>query len=115
MLENAKCHAIIHTASLAAAAVGGGLANIPCSDAPILTAIQTGMIVALGKVFDVTVSQSLAKTMLADTIGSFAGKTFANVLTCWIPGVGNVVNGTTAAGFTEAIGWIVAHEFEEEY
>lgn len=31
-----KCHAVIHSSSAAAAGVGGGLAQIPGSDSPIL-------------------------------------------------------------------------------
>lgn len=32
----------------------------------------------------------------------------------WFPGIGNVINATTAAGLTEAMGWIMANEFEKE-
>ena len=49
--QKAKCHVAIHTASADAAAVGGGLAQIPGSDNVVLTPIQLTMTIALGKVF----------------------------------------------------------------
>ena len=45
------CNAAIHTASAAAAAVGGGLAQIPGSDSVPIVTIQTIMVVSLAKVF----------------------------------------------------------------
>ncbi|MDE5558968.1 MAG: hypothetical protein K2J32_14985 [Ruminococcus sp.] len=110
-----KCHAIIHTASASAAAIGGGLANIPGSDAPALLAIQTTMIISLGKVFEVSIAEAMAKQMIAEFLGCTVGKTVANILTGWLPGIGNAVNATTAAGITEVIGWAAAKEFDEEY
>ena len=38
-----KIHALIHTAAAAAAAVGGGLAQAPGSDAAVITPIQVAM------------------------------------------------------------------------
>ncbi|MDE6539604.1 MAG: hypothetical protein K2K66_05390 [Ruminococcus sp.] len=110
-----KCHAIIHTASVSAAAIGGGLANIPGSDAPALLAIQTTMIISLGKVFEVSIAEAMAKQMIAEFLGCTVGKIVANILTGWLPGIGNAVNATTAAGITEVIGWAAAKEFDEEY
>ena len=43
-----KIHAIIHAASLTAGGIGSGLAQIPGADMPILMALQTAMIVAIG-------------------------------------------------------------------
>jgi uncharacterized protein (DUF697 family) len=41
------------------------------------------------------------------------GRTASQALVGWIPGFGNAINMTTAAGLTEAIGWIIAKEFDE--
>ena len=41
------------------------------------------------------------------------GRAASQVLIGWVPGVGNVVNAVTAASLTEAIGWIMAKEFEK--
>ena len=63
--QNAMCHAIIHTASTSAAAVGGGLAQLPGADNPPLVAIQVTMIVGLGKVFGMRLSEVAAKAIYA--------------------------------------------------
>ncbi|MDE6780356.1 MAG: hypothetical protein K2J40_02715 [Ruminococcus sp.] len=112
--QKRKCHAIIHAASGSAAAIGGGLANIPGSDAPALLAVQTTMIISLGSVFGVSIGDSMAKSMIAEFLGCTVGKTLANILTGWLPGIGNAVNATTAAGITEAIGWAAAKEFDKQ-
>lgn len=108
-----KCHAVIHSASAAAAGVGGGLAQIPGSDAPVLVAIQTTMIISIGKIFNRTITESLAGAFLAETLGVSVGRGIAQVLVGWIPGVGNAINATTAAGLTEAIGWAAAKAFDK--
>lgn len=102
--DKRKCHAIIHAASGSAAAIGGRLAQIPGSDAPILVTIQTTMIISLGAVFGASVTESMAKSILADFLGVTVGKTVANILVGWLPGIGNAVNATTVAGITEVIG-----------
>lgn len=116
--QNAMCHGIIHAAATSAAAVGGGLAQLPGSDSPLLVAIQVMMIVSIGQVFDVNLKETGAKAMLSTKLSSMAGKQAARfatqVLVGWIPWVGNLVNAATAAGITEAIGWILVGEFDKE-
>lgn len=87
--QQKKVHTIIHGASASAAAIGGGLANIPGSDAPALVALQTGMIISIGAVFNKKITESLAKSILADFLGVSVGKVIANVLSGWLPGIGN--------------------------
>lgn len=110
-----KCHAIIHAAAGSAAGVGAGLAQIPGSDAPVLVAIQTAMIISLGAVFDAKITESAAKSVIADALGVTVGRVASQILCGWLPGLGNAVNATTAAGLTEAIGWAAAKEFAKEY
>lgn len=57
-----KCHVAIHSASAAAAAAGA--IPIPLSDTIPISAAQIGMIVAIGKVFGVTLSQATAKSIV---------------------------------------------------
>lgn len=57
-----RCHLAIHSASTAAAAAGA--IPIPMSDAIPITTAQIAMIIALGKIFDVTLSQSAAKSLV---------------------------------------------------
>lgn len=108
-----KCHKAIHSATTAAAAAGA--LPIPMSDAIPITAAQIGMIIALGKAFDIALSQAAAKSIAGVALTQQAGRAIvANILKA-IPGVGTVVGGTisavTAAALTEALGWIVADDF----
>lgn len=111
--QRKKCHTIIHSASVSAAAVGGGLAQIPGSDNAVLTPIQLTMTIALGKVFGKALSEATAKAAIASVAASTIGRTVSQFLIGWIPGVGNAINASTAAGLTEAMGWALAKEFDE--
>lgn len=110
--EKRLCNGIIHSFSVAAATVGGGLAQLPTSDNLLLTPIQLTMAVALGKVFGITLDQSLAKATINSAAAATVGRSTSQVLIGWIPGMGNIINATTAATITETIGWIMAKEFE---
>lgn len=112
--QTSLCSKIIHSASAAAAAVGGGLAQVATSDNLIITPIQLTMAVSLGKVFGITLDQSAAKAAVASAAATTVGRTASQVLIGWLPGVGNIINATTAATITEAIGWIMAKEFENQ-
>lgn len=112
--ETGLCNGIIHSASAAAAAIGGGLAQVLASDNLIITPIQLTMAVSLGKVFGITLDQSAAKAAVASAAAATVGRTASQLLIGWIPGVGNIINATTAATVTEAIGWIMAKEFESQ-
>ena len=107
-----KCHVAIHSATTAAAAAGA--IPIPMSDAIPITAAQIGMIIALGKVFSISLSQSAAKSIASVALTQQAGRALvSNLLKC-VPGgrwVGSVISAATAASLTEALGWIVADDF----
>ena len=109
-----KCHTIIHAATLAAAAVGAGLAQIPGSDSAVLVPLQTGMAVALGKVFGIPMGAGAAEAAVATAGATYTGRFVSQAVVGWIPGYGNAINATTAAGITEAIGWILAKEFARQ-
>lgn len=108
-----KCKTVIHTASVAAGAAGG--IPIPMSDTVPITTAQILMVVKLGKVFDLTVTDSIAKSIISLTLVQQAGRALAaNILKC-IPGggqvVGAIMSASVAAGFTETLGWMVADDF----
>jgi len=112
-----QCHIAIHTAATTAAAVGGGLAQLPGSDNIPLLAIQISMAIALGKIFGIQVSETVGRGMVMTAVASMTGPVVARTISQWIfgwiPAAENVVNATTAAGITEAIGWTLADEFDE--
>lgn len=108
-----KCHIAIHSAAVGATAAGA--LPIPMSDTIPITAAQIAMIVSLGKIFGVSLTQSAAKSIASVGVAQQAGRTiFSNILKC-IPGAGTIVGGavgaTTAAALTEALGWIIADDF----
>jgi len=112
--QTARCHGIIHTASLMAAAVGGGLAQAPGSDSLVIVPIQVTMVTLLGQVFGFSLTESAARAALATATTTIIGRTISQVLIGWVPILGNIINATTAAGVTEAVGWVVANDFVRE-
>lgn len=109
--EAIKCNAIIHSASLLAGSVGAGLAQIPMSDNAVIVPIQVSMVLSLGSVFNISLSKSAAKSTIATASATLVGRGISQALVGWIPGVGNIINASTAASVTEGIGWIVAQNF----
>lgn len=108
-----KCHAVIHTATTAAGTAGAS--PIPISDAVVITTVQIGMIISLGNIFGITLSQSAAKSLASVTIVQQAGRAvFSNVLKM-IPGAGTLagafVGAATAGVLTETLGWMIADDF----
>ena len=98
--QDQKIHGIIHSASLSAAAVGAGMAQLPGADAPFLAGIQTTMIVAIGAVHDVRITEAEAAKILLPFIATVGGRGISQFLVGWIPGglgVG-VVFGLTLLG-----------------
>lgn len=108
-----KCHIAIHSATAAAAAAGA--IPIPMADAVPITAAQIAMVVRLGKVFGLSLSESTTKSILGVTVTQSAGRTLAANLIKAVPGAGTVIGGAisagTAAALTEALGWLVADDF----
>ncbi|MBQ9492420.1 MAG: hypothetical protein IJR54_01630 [Oscillibacter sp.] len=49
-----------------------------------------------------------------DVYYTLVGRGVSQFLLGWIPGVGNVLNAATAAGVTEALGWAIAADFDNE-
>lgn len=112
--QRQKCSSIIHSASVAAAGVGAGLAQIPGSDNAVITPIQLTMTISLGRVFGIELTESAARAAIASVAASTVGRTVAQVLVGWIPGFGNAINASTAAGLTEMMGWMLAEDFDRQ-
>lgn len=114
--EQKLCHGIIHSASSSAAAVGAGLAQLPLADNAVITPIQITMIISLGKVFDQSISKTIARSLLSGLVASYVGRGVAQTAIGWVPAIGNVTNAVTAATITESIGWLsVDHFYKARY
>lgn len=107
-----KCNLIIHTAAAGSTVIGAGLAQIPCADSIPISGVQITMIISLGKVFGITIQKTAAKAIILAFAASYAGRSLSQIVIGWIPGVGNIVNGSTAFGLTEAMGWVVASKMD---
>ena len=107
------CNAAIHSASAAAAAVGGGLAQIPGSDCVPIVTIQTVMVVSLAKAFGKDLSEGMARAAVGSGLSTMVGRGLSQLLIGWIPGYGNIVNASTAAAVTESLGWLIVGELCE--
>lgn len=104
-VDSAAIHGIIHTASGSAALVGAGLAQIPGSDAPVLAGIQTTMILAQARQYNVAMDDAAATDLVLTFAATAGGRAVSQWLVGWIPGWGNAINASTAATLTEAVGW----------
>ncbi len=108
-----KCHAAIHSAAVAAGATGA--IPIPMADAVPIGAAQVTMVVALGKIFGLSLSRAVAKSIVGVGITTNVGRTVASNILKAIPGVnatiGSTVGAGTAVAITETLGWIVADDF----
>jgi uncharacterized protein (DUF697 family) len=109
--EKIKCNAIIHSASLATGAMG--VIPIGPADTLMITPAQIGMIVSLGAVFNIRVSENLAKSILGGLALSVAGRAAAAAILGFVPVVGWAIKGGTAAALTEAIGWTAVAHFHD--
>ncbi|GAA7044672.1 hypothetical protein Kyoto41A_07350 [Helicobacter pylori] len=98
---------IIHIASEAAGAAG--LIPIPFSDALAIAPIQAGMIYKMNDAFGVKMKDSVVASLITGLLGVTAvaqvGRTLVNGLLKFIPVVGSVAGGATAAVITEGIGF----------
>lgn len=114
MTENQrkKCHAIIHGAAGSGAGIAAAMAQVPGSDNIPLVAIEVAMTISLGGVFGVSLTESAAKSIVAGAAGSLIGRGVFQFAIGWIPGLGNAVNASTAAGVIEALGWAIAKDFD---
>lgn len=102
--KNARLHTIIHAAAAEGAAVGLATAQIP-GDRFIIGGVQIYMIIEIAGEFGFAISKSAAQSLFYATISSVVGPEIANQILKYIPGVGNVINGSVAASITETIGW----------
>lgn len=103
----AKSKKTIHVASGAAGAAG--LIPIPFSDALAIAPIQAGMIYKMNDAFEVSLGKSATPTFITKISSVIAlahvERTLVNGFLKFIPVVGSVAGGATAAVITEGIGF----------
>ncbi|WQY63065.1 DUF697 domain-containing protein [Helicobacter pylori] len=103
----ARSKKIIHVASSVAGAAGAS--PIPFSDMPLIAGIQTGMIYKMNDAFGIDLDKSVGASLVAGLLGVTAvaqvGRTLVNGFLKFIPVVGSVAGGATAAVITEGIGF----------
>lgn len=104
----AKCNIAIHAA--AATSATAGAIPIPVADAVPITASQVTMVMALGKIFDAHVTESVAKGLIGAAASTFVGRSLVKM----IPVIGWGISAAVAAGVTEAIGWTIAVDFAKD-
>lgn len=75
MKQVIACNTAIHTAG-AAAAVGGGLAQIPGSDSVPIVTIQTMMVVSLAKIFGKDLAEGAARAVVSTGLSTMVGRGF---------------------------------------
>lgn len=102
---------IIHVFAVVAAGVGFGLAQLPGSDAPVLVALQTAMLLALADRARVSLTLAGAAEVALTLAATMVGRGLSQVLVGWLPGLGNLVNAATAAAVTEGVGWVALRWF----
>lgn len=114
--QNTRCHAIIHTAAVAAGA--GNLIPVPGTGVAADMLAMTAMTVSLASVFGGNLSEEAARglaiaaikhSMLKQPI-----KTLAKELSKLIPGLGQIVAPTISVTLIEAAGWSIAEELAQK-
>ena len=113
LTKNHKVHGIIHTTASSAGLVGGGLAQIPGSDMPVIMGLQTAMIVAIAHEHGATITKTAAADLLLTFAAGYGGRAVSQFFVGWIPAVGNAINASTALAITEAIGWAADAYFDK--
>ena len=113
MARTVVINTIIHSASLAAAGAGAGMAQIPGSDSLAIVPIQIAMITAIALEHGHSISKASAISLISTQAATMAGRKLSQFLVGWIPITGNIINASTAAAITEAMGWLASSYYCE--
>ncbi|MBD2587588.1 GTPase family protein [Synechococcus elongatus] len=100
---------------LAFSLVASGAAAIPLPFAamPLLTALQTLMVVAIGRVYGQTLNWAQASALIASIGGGFLAQLAGRELLKFIPGWGSAVAAAWAGAYTWALGEAATFYFAE--
>jgi uncharacterized protein (DUF697 family) len=79
LTKKEKVHGIIHGASVAAAAAGAGMAQLPGSDYVVLMPIQAGMVSAVALVHNRKLSEASATSVIGTLGATLVGRTVSQL------------------------------------
>lgn len=112
-----KCHTIIHSHAVAAAA--GNAVPVPGLGIAADMITMATMAMSLCAVFGGNISQEAAKTLAIATLKNTMLKqpirTLTKELSKIVPGLGQVVAPSIAVVMIEAAGWVLANELEAKF
>lgn len=77
---------------------------LPFATMPVLTSLQISMVVALGRVYNQTLTFGQALSVIGALAGGFFAQAIGRELIKFIPGIGAVVATSWAVGYTWALG-----------
>lgn len=115
--QESKCHAIIHSHAVAAAA--GNAVPVPGLGLAADLVTMSTMTMSLCAVFGGNIPEEAAKTLsiatLKNTMLKQPIRTLAKELSKLVPGLGQVVGPSIAVVMIEAAGWALAKELEARF
>ena len=114
MGTKAKAELVVAGFSTAAAGIAAGMAQVPMADQMPLVANDIAMTLAIGKVYNKDVDDSVAQSLVMSALGNQLGTGIFKSIVGLIPGIGNGVNAAVAAATTEAVGHIAIKYFQKE-
>ncbi len=77
---------------------------LPFATMPVLTSLQISMVIALGRVYNQTLTLSQAMWIIGTLASGFFARAIGRELVKFIPGVGSLVATSWAVGYTWALG-----------
>lgn len=107
-------HVLIHGFATLSAVIGGGLAQLPSTDAAMLGSLQATMVLALAERRGVPMHRTAAAELVLTLGAAVVGRIAARRVSRLVPGWGNAANAMTAASVTEAVGWAAVAWFDRE-
>lgn len=111
--QKAKCHAIIHAATVASGGASFFTAQIPLADSALIVPAQMTMVVGLAGVFGYKLSEGVEEAILGPIIAKEVGVKVSSSLLGVIPIAGNITNAGISVAVTETLGWLIAQKFCE--
>ncbi|WP_338441780.1 DUF697 domain-containing protein [Synechococcus elongatus IITB4] len=99
--------------SFSLAAAGIAATPLPFAAMPLLTALQTLMVVAIGRVYGQTLNWAQASALIASIGGGFLAQLAGRELLKFIPGFGSAVSAAWAGAYTWALGEAATFYFAE--